>query len=117
MNYEHRKLLRKYVEQEKSLIAFKEERRLQEELLLFIDFVEEKEIDLKELPELKDLDKSRLVEYFLLIREKRADNDQAIDKHIRTVQRFLHYLKDSGYIKEEDSPDRVKEEPGVYACA
>jgi len=115
MNYEHRKLLRKHVEQEKSLVAFREERRLQEELLLFINFVEEKEIDLKKLPELKDLDKSRLVEYFLLLREKREDNDQAIDKHIRTVQRFLHYLKDAGHI--EGDSDRVKEEPALYICA
>jgi len=109
-------LLRKYVEQEKSLIAFREERRLQEELILFFDFVEEKEIILKELAELKDLEKSLLVEYFILLREKREDDDQAISKHIRTVQRFLHYLKDTGYI-EADYPDSVKEESGVYICA
>jgi len=119
MNYRNKQLMNDYVKYETGAIAYREERRLVEELTLFFEFVEEQEINLKELPELKELDKSHLVEYFILLREKKEDSDEAISKHIRTIQRFLNYLRGVGYIKLKgrDSDDRVKEAPGLYVCA
>jgi len=122
MHYLNKRLMNDYVKYETGALAYREERRLIEELTLFFEFIEAEAIELNNLTELKELDKSHLVEYFILLRERKADNDEAINKHIRTIQRFLNYLRDAGYIKKErensnDGADRVKEEPGLYACA
>jgi len=119
MHYLNKRVMNDYVKYETGALAYREERRLIEELTLFFEFIEAEAIELNNLTELKELDKSHLVEYFILLRERKSDDDEAINKHIRTIQRFLNYLRDAGYIKlkGKNSDDCVKEESGLYACA
>jgi len=122
MHYLNKRLMNDYVKYAVGVIAYREEKRLKEELNFFLKFIKEQKIDLKKLKELKELDKDHLVEYFILLWEKKEDNDEAINNHIKAVQRFLNYLRGVGYIKKErensnDGADRVKEEPVLYECA